>query len=91
MSEIREAIFDLSGAVPSGRSAFLGSIAYKKGVGLKPYPLKKMKEDLMIDATRELLGNEQLYLKSKHLMKEMENEQGLSNAVSFNRKDILKV
>jgi sterol 3beta-glucosyltransferase len=68
---------------PLGDQHFWGSVAYKKGVGLKPLPLKKLREDLLIDATRKLLKNEQLYRNSRKFMKEMENENGVVNAISL--------
>ena len=66
---------------PLGDQHFWGTVAYKKGIGLKPIPLKKMKEEKFIDAVKELLANEELYDNSNQLMEQMKHEDGVVNAV----------
>lgn len=68
---------------PLGDQHFWGMVAFKKGVGLKPFPLKKMTENKLIDAAKELLQNEHLYENSKTLMNKIEHEDGVANAVQF--------
>ncbi len=68
---------------PLGDQHFWGTVAYKKGVGLKPVALKKMKENTFIDAAKELFTNENLHSNSRQLMELMEDENGVMNAIEL--------
>jgi sterol 3beta-glucosyltransferase len=68
---------------PLGDQHFWGAVANRKGVGLKPLPLKKMKEDILIKTVKELLTKERLYINSKQLMEEMKYEDGVANAIDL--------
>lgn len=68
---------------PLGDQHFWGTIAYEKNVALKPVPLKKMNENMFIDAAKQLLTNEKLYSNSKRLMEQMKDEDGIENAIGL--------
>lgn len=68
---------------PMGDQHFWGTVAYKKGVGLKPAPLSKMTESSLINAVKKLLSDEQLYINSKNLMERLKSENGLDNAIQY--------
>lgn len=68
---------------PLGDQHFWGMVAYKNGFGLKPHPLKKMKEDSLIGAVKELLSREELYANCKIVMEKMKNEDGVANAIDL--------
>lgn len=66
---------------PLGDQHFWGTVAYKKGLGLKPIPLKKMNEEKLLVAVRELLNNKQLYENSRKIMEQLKTENGVVNAI----------
>jgi sterol 3beta-glucosyltransferase len=66
---------------PLGDQHFWGTVAYKKGVGLKPIPLKKMNDDKLLDAVKELLNNEKLYANSRKIMEQLKTEDGVVKAI----------
>lgn len=68
---------------PMGDQHFWGTIAFKKGVGLKPAPLGKLTESSLVNAVRKLLSDEQLYINSKQLMERLKSENGLDNAIQY--------
>jgi sterol 3beta-glucosyltransferase len=68
---------------PLGDQHFWGMVAFKKGVGLKPLPLKKMTEENLIRAARKLLNDEQLYINSEHLRIKIAQEDGVGNAIEI--------
>lgn len=68
---------------PLGDQHFWGTIAYQKGVGLKPLPLKKMKEDVLLKSVDELLHNKSLYKRSEELKEKMKNENGVEKAIEL--------
>ncbi len=68
---------------PMGDQHFWGTVAYKKGVGLKPAPLSKMNESSLISAVKKLLSDDQLYINSRHLMERLHSENGLENAIQY--------
>jgi sterol 3beta-glucosyltransferase len=65
---------------PLGDQHFWGTIAYKKGVALKPVPLKKMTEELFINKVSELLHTEALYRNSLQLRNKLKTENGVMKA-----------
>lgn len=66
---------------PLGDQYFWGDIAYKKGIGLKPIPLKKMTNEKLIAAVKELISNQKLYQHSAAISKELKFENGVNNAI----------
>jgi sterol 3beta-glucosyltransferase len=68
---------------PLGDQHFWGTVAHKKGVGLKPIPLKKMNDDKLLAAVKELLKNEKLYANSRQIMEQLKTEDGVSNAIDI--------
>jgi sterol 3beta-glucosyltransferase len=66
---------------PLGDQHFWGTVAYKRGLGLKPIPLKKMTSDKLMASVSELLRNEQLYTNSRKIMEELKTEDGVANAI----------
>ena len=68
---------------PMGDQHFWGDIAYKKGVGLKPIPLKNMTAEKFILNVKKLLSNQDLYDNAKHLSEQLETENGTENAIKI--------
>lgn len=73
---------------PLGDQEFWGTIAYEKGVAIKPIPLRKMTEDTFIRKAKELLESSHLYHNSHRLMQHLKTEDGLLNAVNLVEKRI---
>jgi len=68
---------------PLGDQHFWGTIAYKKGIGLKPLPLKNMNEESFVKSVKELIQNKKLYNNSWKMMEKLKKEDGVSNAVQI--------
>jgi sterol 3beta-glucosyltransferase len=68
---------------PMGDQYFWGDIAFKKGVGLKPVPLKKITHENFISNVKQLLSNETLYENSKQLAEKLNTEDGVKNAIEI--------
>ncbi|MES1219143.1 MAG: glycosyltransferase, partial [Bacteroidota bacterium] len=68
---------------PLGDQHFWGMVGYKKGVGLKPLPLKKMTEDKLLFEVKKLLTDKQLYENSVRIMEKLKCEDGLTNAITL--------
>lgn len=68
---------------PLGDQHFWGTIAYQSGVALKPIPLKKLTEDVLISNVRALLNTKHLYNSSFELMHKIRVENGVLNAINF--------
>lgn len=68
---------------PLGDQFFWGNIARKKGVGLKPLPLKKMTVENFIANVQELLSNKDLYVKSKEISEKLSEENGIERAIKI--------
>ena len=68
---------------PFGDQHFWGNYAYKKGVGLKPAPLKKLSADSLVNLARELLDNKELYVNSEKMMNLIRKEDGVANAIDL--------
>jgi sterol 3beta-glucosyltransferase len=68
---------------PLGDQHFWGTIAYKKGIGLKPLPLKRITEDEMINSVKELINNKELHANSRNMMENLRNEDGVKNAIEL--------
>lgn len=75
---------------PLGDQHFWGMVAYKKGAGLKPVPLKKMNEDRLIAAVKELLHHKQLYINSKVISEKLKQEDGVANAIELIEKHLTR-
>lgn len=72
---------------PLGDQYFWGSIAYKKGVGLKPLPLKKMTVDKFLHEVGNLLNNKEIYVNANKLSKIIQEENGIENAIKIIESD----
>ena len=68
---------------PLGDQHFWGTIAYKKGLALKPIPMKKMNEDKFINAVKGLIQNDRLYKNSNQMMENLKTEDGVIKAVDI--------
>lgn len=68
---------------PLGDQYFWGMIAYKKGVSLKPLPLKKATAKALLRKIEILLNNKELYVNAKQLSIQFENEDGVANAIKL--------
>lgn len=66
---------------PLGDQHFWGTIAYKKGVALKPIPLKYIDEKRLTGLAANLLSNENLYTSSMQIMEKIKHENGIENVV----------
>lgn len=66
---------------PIGDQQFWGQHASKKGLAVKPVPIKKMTEKLFFERVQELLTNEELYKNAKKIEEQLKQEDGLRNAV----------
>jgi sterol 3beta-glucosyltransferase len=72
---------------PLGDQYFWGMISYKKGIALKPLPLKKMTLEAFVHNIRELLNNRDLYIKAKQMSEEVKKENGVDNAIEIIEKN----
>ncbi|HUM46224.1 MAG TPA: glycosyltransferase, partial [Chitinophagales bacterium] len=72
---------------PMGDQYFWGDIAFKKGVGLKPIPLKKITYNNFISNIKELLTNEELYKNARQLSEKLATEDGINNAIKIIEKN----
>jgi sterol 3beta-glucosyltransferase len=68
---------------PFGDQHFWGSIAYRKGVGLKPVALKNLTEDLLLKNAETLLSSDHLYSNSIQMMEHLKTEDGVLNAINL--------
>lgn len=68
---------------PLGDQHFWGTVAYKKGVGLKPIALKKMTETKLINALKELLNTEGLYTNCRLMQEKLKYENGVAHAIEL--------
>jgi sterol 3beta-glucosyltransferase len=68
---------------PLGDQHFWGMEGYKKGVGLKPLPLKKMTEEKLLHAVKILLSDEKLYKNSEEIKEKLSEENGINNAIKL--------
>ena len=72
---------------PMGDQFFWGAIAFNKGVGLKPIPLKKMTQDNFLSNVKALLTNEELYINARQLSEKLATEDGIKNAIEIIEKN----
>ena len=68
---------------PLGDQHFWGTIAYKKGIALKPLPIIKLTENILIGNVKSLLNTPHLYSNSIKLMKLLKEENGTLNAINI--------
>lgn len=73
---------------PMGDQYFWGKVAYDRGVGLKPIPLKKLTKNKLLSNVKELLANQDLYKNASHLAVQLETENGLENAIKIIERDL---
>lgn len=68
---------------PLGDQYFWANIAYKKQLGPKPLPLKKLTAENLIAGTRQLLSNTDMYHNAESIKTKLLSEDGLGKAVKF--------
>lgn len=68
---------------PLGDQHFWGTVAFKKGVGLKPHPLKKITTTILIQAARQLLSNKKLHTVSELMKEKLQLEDGTAKAATL--------
>ena len=68
---------------PLGDQFFWGTVAYKKGIAIKPIALKKLNEERFMQCAQQLLSEEHLYSKSEKLMEQLKHEDGVENAIRY--------
>ncbi len=68
---------------PMGDQHFWATIAYKKGIALKPIALKKMTENMLIIKAKELVSTEKLYSNSVKFSEIIKAENGVENAIEL--------
>jgi sterol 3beta-glucosyltransferase len=66
---------------PMGDQQFWGLYGWKKGIAVKPIPLKKLREATLLNSVQELLTNPTLYANTLSLKKQIDAEDGLATAV----------
>jgi sterol 3beta-glucosyltransferase len=68
---------------PLGDQYFWGEIAFQKGLGLKPIPLKKMTIDKLVALVKELISNQYLYQNAASISNKLKFENGVDNAIKL--------
>ena len=68
---------------PLGDQYFWGDVAFKKGLGLKPIPLKKLSEELLLSQVQELISREDLHHNAMTLSTKLASENGIENAIKL--------
>ena len=68
---------------PLGDQHFWGTVAFRKGVGLKPIPLRKATATTLIQVARELLANKKLHAVSELMKEKLQLEDGTAKAVTL--------
>lgn len=66
---------------PIGDQEFWGQLTFRRGVSVKPIPIKKMTEKLFFERVGELLSDRQLFANAKIISERLKHENGLQNAV----------
>lgn len=66
---------------PLGDQHFWGTVAFEKGLSLKPVPLKKMNNDKLVGAIKTLLSTEHLFTTCRMMAEQLKKEDGIRNAV----------
>jgi sterol 3beta-glucosyltransferase len=68
---------------PVGDQYFWGNLAYRKGIAVKPLPVKSLNKGNFMKRVAELISNESLYEKSRQLSQEVIKENGIGNAIKI--------
>jgi sterol 3beta-glucosyltransferase len=68
---------------PVGDQQFWGNLAYKKGLAVKPVPLRKLTENLLISSVHKLLTTEYLYINCAYISSKVRKESGVENAIDI--------
>ncbi|HRS54457.1 MAG TPA: glycosyltransferase, partial [Bacteroidales bacterium] len=66
---------------PIGDQYFWGMLSFKKGLSLKPVPLKKLTEDKFISNIKNLIKNKTLLKNAQQIKNLIDNENGIMNAI----------
>jgi sterol 3beta-glucosyltransferase len=68
---------------PLGDQHFWGMVAYRKGVGLKPIPLKKLTLNHLRHAVDQLVNNNDLHSNAENMRQKLAREDGIENAIGW--------
>ncbi len=68
---------------PLGDQHFWATIAYKKGIALKPIALKKLTEVMLIKKAKELISTKELYINCLKLSEKIKSENGVEKAIEI--------
>ncbi len=66
---------------PLGDQKFWGEIGFKKGVAVRPIPLKKLTEKQFMESIKELLTNQKLYANAQQMKLLIDKEEGIRKVV----------
>ena len=66
---------------PMGDQHFWGNLAYKKGYGIKPLPIKRLSHRRLVDGVSEMLTSDTLRNNSRDTAARLASENGLEKAV----------
>lgn len=66
---------------PVGDQQFWGQYGWRKGIAVKPIPLKKLRETDLLQSVRELLTMPSLYANAQTMKSRIDTEDGLATAV----------
>lgn len=67
---------------PVGDQKFWGQLGFKKGVAVRPVPMKKMTERVFLDRIAELISNQKLNESAKRIGEQLRHENGVLNAIA---------
>lgn len=67
---------------PLGDQEFWGQLAYRRGLAVKPIPLKKMTQKLFFEKVEALLSDSKLYANARRFSESLKQEDGLQSAVT---------
>ena len=68
---------------PLGDQHFWGTVGYKKGIALKPIPLRKLTSQQLLNKVEELLNTPALHTNAHVLMQQLKTEDGVANAIAL--------
>lgn len=68
---------------PVGDQFFWGDLAFKKGVAVKPIPLTRITSSIFAERIKQLIEDKSLYQASADMAKQINSEDGLTNAVEL--------
>lgn len=66
---------------PIGDQKFWGQLAYRKGIAVKPKPIRKLTEKIFLERVMELVNNKQLYENANKIKSLVNSENGIEAAI----------